>query len=94
MRDHESAAPHPQKHFPVGFIRTPHRGNGYAQSVPDLPTPKQLAAELGVTERAVRRWLRLQGWQSMPYTRWHLSPEQAAKVRDHFGRTSEALGEV
>lgn len=54
--------------------------------VPDLLTPKQLAAELGVTDRAVRRWLRLQGWQSMPYARWQLKPSQAALVRDHFAK--------
>ena len=47
-------------------------------AVADLLTPKQLASELGVTDRAVRRWLRLQGWQSMPYARWHLTASQAA----------------
>lgn len=41
-------------------------GSGYAHGVHDLLTPKQVAAELGVTDRAVRRWLRLQNWQSMP----------------------------
>ena len=61
-------------------------GCSYAHGVPDLLTPKQLATELGVTDRAVRRWLRLQGWQSMPYARWQLTPSQAALVRDHFAR--------
>ena len=61
-------------------------GCGYAHGVPDLLTPKQLAAELGVTDRAVRQWLRLQGWQSMPYARWQLTPSQAALVRDHFAK--------
>lgn len=50
----------------------------------DPITPKQLAAELGVTDRAIREWLRDQGWQSIPYTRWELTPDQAAKVRAHF----------
>jgi hypothetical protein len=31
-----------------------------------------------------RRRLRDQGWQSVPYTRWRLSSDQAAKVRRHF----------
>lgn len=49
-------------------------------------TPKQLAAELGRSDRAVRQWLRDQGWQSVPYARWHLTEEQAAQVRAHFRR--------
>lgn len=47
-------------------------------------TPKQLSVELSVSDRAIRRWLRAQGWQSVPYTRWELTPDQAAKVRAHF----------
>lgn len=54
--------------------------------------PKDLAAELGVSDRAVRRWLREPGWQSLhqtrgasvPYAMWELTKEQAAQVRDHF----------
>ena len=49
-------------------------------------TPKQLAAELGVTPRTIRQWLRDQGWQSVPYARWQLTEEQDAQVRAHFGR--------
>ncbi|GIL37611.1 hypothetical protein PDTK01_36860 [Phycicoccus sp. DTK01] len=57
----------------------------------DDVTPKQLAAELEITDRAVRRWLRQQGWQSMPYARWHLSKDRADKVRTHFaGNASES----
>jgi len=47
-------------------------------------TPKKLSAELGVSDRAIRRLLRDQGWQSVPYARWELTPEQAAQVRAHF----------
>jgi uncharacterized protein YjcR len=47
-------------------------------------TPKDLAADLGVSDRTVRQWLRDQGWQSVPYARWELTKEQAAQVRDHF----------
>lgn len=47
-------------------------------------TPKQLSAELGVSDRAVRQWLRDRGWQSVPYTRWELTSDQAAEVRAHF----------
>lgn len=49
-------------------------------------TPAELARELGVSDRRIRQWLREQGWQSLPYTRWHLTPEQAARVREHFRR--------
>lgn len=49
-------------------------------------TPKQLAVELGVSVKTVRAWLRDQGWQSVPYARWHLTPEQAAQVREWFER--------
>ncbi|NPC95428.1 YfeC-like transcriptional regulator [Nocardioides sp. zg-DK7169] len=47
-------------------------------------TPQQLAAELGVSPRTIRKWLRDQGWQSVPYTRWQLAPERAAEVRARF----------
>jgi hypothetical protein len=47
-------------------------------------TPKLLSDELGVSDRAIRQWLRAQGWQAVPYTRWELTPEQAARVRAHF----------
>ena len=47
-------------------------------------TPKQLAEELGISDRTVRRWLRDQGWQSVPYARWNLTADQAAQVRHRF----------
>lgn len=47
-------------------------------------TPKQLSAELGVSDKAIRQWLRDQGWQSVPYARWELTPDQATQVRAHF----------
>lgn len=50
-------------------------------------TPADLARELGVCPRTIREWLREQGWQSVPYTRWRLSPEQAADVRKHSSRS-------
>jgi len=49
-------------------------------------TPGELARELGVSAKSIRQWLREQGWQSSPYTRWRLSPDQAAQVRTHFSR--------
>lgn len=50
----------------------------------DTLTPRELASELGVSDRAIRQWLRQQGWQSVRYARWHLTQEQAALVRAHF----------
>ncbi|MBM7508474.1 transcriptional antiterminator [Nocardioides salarius] len=47
-------------------------------------TPKQLSVELGVSDRTIRRWLRDQGWQSVPYARWELTSDQATEVRAHF----------
>lgn len=51
---------------------------------PNTVTPKDLAKELGVSDRTLRGWLRAQGWQSVPHTRWHLSQEQADQVRARF----------
>ena len=50
----------------------------------DPVTPKELAAELGVSDRAIRQWLRDQGWQTVPYARWELTQGQAALVRTYF----------
>ena len=44
-------------------------------------TPKELSAELGISDRAIRRWLRDQGWQSVPYARWELTPGRSARNR-------------
>lgn len=60
----------------------------YAVCVSDDVTPKQLAAELGVRPQTIRQWLRSQGWQSVPYTRWRLSEEQVNEVRHHFQRSA------
>lgn len=49
-------------------------------------TPEQLAKELGVSAKTIRQWLRDQGWQAVPYTRWHLTPEQAHQVRARVKR--------
>jgi hypothetical protein len=50
----------------------------------DTITPSDLAKELGLSPRTIREWLRAQGWQSRPYTRWQLTVEQATLVRAHF----------
>ncbi|WP_083653203.1 YfeC-like transcriptional regulator [Serinicoccus sp. CNJ-927] len=47
-------------------------------------TPEQLAKGLGVSAKTIRQWLRDQGWQSVPYARWYLTPEQAQQVRARF----------
>ncbi len=47
-------------------------------------TPKVLSAELGISDGAIRQWLRDQGWQSVPHTRWELTSDQAAQVCAHF----------
>ncbi|GAA5144050.1 hypothetical protein GCM10023340_10940 [Nocardioides marinquilinus] len=52
----------------------------------DEVTPKELGAELGISPRTIRAWLRAQGWQSVPYTRWRLTTDQAAAVRRHFAQ--------
>ena len=50
----------------------------------DFVTPKELARELGISDRAIRQWLRDQGWQSVSYARWELTEDQARQVREHF----------
>ncbi|WP_445257354.1 YfeC-like transcriptional regulator [Nocardioides aurantiacus] len=58
----------------------------YAAGVDDFVTPRQLAEELGLSDRTIRQWLREQGWQGVPFTRWRLTEVQAAQVRSHFRR--------
>jgi uncharacterized protein YjcR len=53
-------------------------------SVEQTVTPQELARELGISAKTLRQWLRDQGWQSVPYTRWQLTPDQAALARQHF----------
>ena len=48
-------------------------------------TPRALAKQLGVSDRAIRQFCRDQGWQSVPYARWVLTEEQASAVRARFG---------
>jgi uncharacterized protein YjcR len=50
----------------------------------DFITPSDLAKELGVAPRTIRQWPRDQGWQSMPYARWRLTPQEADQVRARF----------
>ena len=48
-------------------------------------TPADLARELGVSQRAVRAFLRGRyGTLISPATRWKLTGEQAADIRAHF----------
>ncbi len=56
----------------------------YHPTMGERLTPRELAEELGVSDRAVRQWLRDQSWQAVPYARWHLTAEQASQVRAHF----------
>lgn len=77
------------KHEPE--VRQSLGGSRYCQGMAEgrpvgTITPRELAEELGVSDRTIRQWLRKQGWQSMPYARWHLTPEQARRVREHFLR--------
>lgn len=49
---------------------------------PDTITPADLARELGVSDRQVRRILRQHfGTLRPPAMRWHLTPEHVATVR-------------
>jgi len=50
-------------------------------------TPRQLAAELDVSEKTIRQWLRDQPWQHEHYARWQLTAPQADEVRAHFSRS-------
>lgn len=52
----------------------------------DTVTPNQMAAQLGVSAKTIRAWLREQGWQHVHQARWHLTPDQAGQVRERFGR--------
>jgi hypothetical protein len=63
---------------------TPSARLTYRRRMTEPITPKQLSAELNVSDRAIRQWLRDQSWQSVPYARWELTPEQAQQVRAHF----------
>ena len=69
---------------PTMVARGPGGEFTYRRRMTEPITPEQLSAELGVSDRAIRQWLRDQGWQSVPYARWELSPEQAQQVRTHF----------
>ncbi|CAN5466090.1 hypothetical protein BH09ACT4_BH09ACT4_03390 [soil metagenome] len=48
-------------------------------------SPKDLAKQLPVTERTIRRFLRKMYPPAVPYTRWHLTDEQVRAVRARFG---------
>lgn len=49
-------------------------------------TPRELAQGLGVSARAVRKWLRDQLWQTVRFRQVHLTAEQAAQARAHIPR--------
>ncbi len=71
---------------PASQERNPTSGGEptYRRKMTEPTTPIQLSGELGVSDRAIRQWLRDQGWQSVPYARWELTPDQAKQVREHF----------
>ena len=70
--------------FPMDRQFTDRPGALTVRRMTEPITPRQLAVELGVSDRTVRQWLRDQGWQSVPYARWELTADQAAQVRTHF----------
>ncbi|TDW28930.1 hypothetical protein [Cryobacterium psychrophilum] len=51
-------------------------------------TPNTLARDLPVLAKTIRGWLRQQGFRPEVEkgTRWQLTEEQAALVREHFNR--------
>lgn len=50
----------------------------------ELTTPRELAAELGVSDRRIRVFLRAEYPAGRhKYERWFLTPEQADAVRAH-----------
>ena len=63
------------------------KGKTVADEHDNTVTPKELALELGVTDRSIRVYLRSK-YGTLPAfeTRWHLSSERAAGVREHFSR--------
>lgn len=89
------SCPHPQKHFPVGSMGPSQVDPRlYAGCVSKDVTPKQLAAELGVRPQTVRQWLRGQGSQTVPYTRWRLSPDQVSQGTPPLPRSSRRLSDA
>ena len=51
-------------------------------------TPAELAAELGMDPRTVRRWLRQTWPRTDPRSRWEVTAEQADAARGRFGPAS------
>ena len=49
-------------------------------------TPRELAAELDVSDKTIRQWLRSQPWQHEHRARWQLTRAQADQVRSRFRR--------
>lgn len=52
----------------------------------DFVTPLELSRELGVSDRAIRQWLRdaLPRPEVEKHSRWQLTPAQVAMVRERF----------
>ena len=50
-------------------------------------TPNELAAELGISPKTLRAWLRRTNPRSLVerYQRWHLAPAVVAEARRVFG---------
>lgn len=59
----------------------------------DVVTPKQLAADLPVTAKTIRSWLRRSGFRPdvEKGARWLLTSEQANLVRERFTPSSQEL---
>lgn len=54
----------------------------------ELPTPNEVAADLGIGPKALRVWLRAAypRREDERYTRWYLRPDMVAAARAHFAR--------
>ncbi len=50
-------------------------------------TPKDLSAELGVTAKSIREWLRAEGHTFPENKPWQLSEDQSRQVRKHFAKS-------
>jgi len=51
-----------------------------------MRTPNEVAADLGVTPKQVRDWLRATypRREDERHSRWHLTPEMVSAARAHF----------
>lgn len=63
-------------------------GSCQTKSMDDVTTPRELAIELGVSAKRIRKFLRVEHGvlSARQLTRWELTGEQAARVRARFRR--------